>query len=108
MLELEKYYPIDNKKEKKIWDEIMNIPNNEWENKNIDREINIINNKNIPKTLRVVQLNMLPALIIEILNGFSNQDNEKTLNSECKWCGNDVHCKECSEFNQPLDKPLEL
>jgi hypothetical protein len=68
MLQLEKYYPIDKDTVKKRWDEIMNIPNNEWENKHLDREIDLINNKNAPRTLRVTQLNMLPYLVIEILN----------------------------------------
>ena len=69
MLKLEKYYPIDKDKVKKRWDEIMNIPNDQWNLKNIDREIEVINDNEYPYTLRTVKLNMLPALIIEILNG---------------------------------------
>jgi hypothetical protein len=68
MIQIEKYCPIDKDMVKKRWDEIMNIPNNEWEERNLDREIDLINNTNIPKTLRLIQLNMLPVLIIEILN----------------------------------------
>jgi hypothetical protein len=68
MIQIEKYCPIDKDMVKKRWDEIMNITNNEWEERNLDREIDLINNTNIPKTLRLIQLNMLPVLIIEILN----------------------------------------
>jgi hypothetical protein len=68
MIQIEKYCPIDKDTVKKRWDEIMNITNNEWEERNLDREIDLINNTNIPKTLRLIQLNMLPVLIIEILN----------------------------------------
>ena len=69
VLKLEKYYPIDKDKVKKRWDEIMNIPNDQWNLKNIDREIEVINDDEHTYTLRTVKLNMLPALIIEILNG---------------------------------------
>ena len=68
MIQIEKYCPIDKDMVKKRWDKIMNIPNNEWEERNLDREIDLINNTNIPKTLRLIQLNMLPVLFIQILN----------------------------------------
>lgn len=68
MLKIEDYYPINKDKLKKRWDEIMNIPNDQWNLKNIDREIEVINDSEYPYTLRTVKLNMLPALAIEILN----------------------------------------
>lgn len=68
MLQLKDYYPIDREKVKKRWDEIMNIPNKQWEILGVDRKIEIINDVDFPGTLRTVQLNMLPALIIEIIN----------------------------------------
>ena len=68
MIELEKYYPIDRNKVRSKWDEIMNIPNNQWDINNIDNEIEVINDDKYPYTLRTAKLNMLPYLIIEILN----------------------------------------
>jgi hypothetical protein len=67
MLNIKDFYPIDRNLVKKKWHEIMNIPNNEWERLDVDRNIDIINNPSYPMTLRLVQLNLLPALIIEIL-----------------------------------------
>lgn len=67
MLKLEDYYPIDREKVKKRWDEIMNVPNDQWHILEVDRKIEIINDKEYPNTLRLIQLNMLPALIIEII-----------------------------------------
>lgn len=34
----------------------------------VDNKIEIINNEEYPSTLRTVQLNMLPALVIDIIN----------------------------------------
>lgn len=68
MLQLRDYYPIDREKVKKRWDEIMNIPNDQWKILEVDRKIEIINDTGFPSTLRTVQLNMLPALVIEIIN----------------------------------------
>ena len=68
MLQLKDYYPIDRNKVKKRWDEIMNIPNDQWNILDVDRKIEIINDDEYPGTFRTVQLNVLPALIIEIIN----------------------------------------
>jgi hypothetical protein len=67
MLELQNFYPINLEVVKKRWHEIMNIPNNAWEEFDVERNINLINNTNAPHTLRTVQLNLLPALVIEII-----------------------------------------
>lgn len=68
LLKLEDYAPINRDFVKEKWDEIMNVPNNEWEDKNIDRELAVINNTGLPRTLRLFQLNVLPALIIRIID----------------------------------------
>lgn len=67
MLQIKDYFPIDRDKVKKRWDEIMNIPNDQWNLLGVERKIEIINDPDYPGTLRSVQLNMLPALIIEII-----------------------------------------
>ena len=67
MLELKNFYPINLEEVKKRWNEIMNIPNTAWEDLEVERNIRLINNTNAPHTLRTVQLNLLPALVIEII-----------------------------------------
>lgn len=69
MLQLSDFYPIEIEKVKKRWDEIMNIPNDSWNQLEVEKNIRLINNTGLPHTLRVVQLNLLPALIIEIIRG---------------------------------------
>lgn len=68
MIELKKYYPIDKDKVKKRWNEIINIPNDQWYLNDVDKKIDVINDEGLPNTLRTLKLNMLPALVIEILN----------------------------------------
>ena len=68
MKELKDYYPINRDAVKARWDEIMNIPNDQWETNNVERTIMIVNNKILPATLRTVKLNMLPVLVISILD----------------------------------------
>ncbi len=67
MLHLKDFYPIDREKVKKRWDEIMNVPNNCWQDLDVDRKIDVINDIGYPGTLRTIQLNILPALVIEII-----------------------------------------
>ena len=45
----------------------MNIPNSQWEILGVERSIEIINDQDYPGTLRTSKLNMLPALVIEII-----------------------------------------
>ena len=78
MLHLKDYCPIDREMVKKRWDEIMNIPNDQWQILGVDRKIEVINDDDYPGTLRTVQLNMLPALIIEIINLGRLAEVEKT------------------------------
>lgn len=68
MLLIKDYYPINREYVKEQWNDIMNVPNDQWNIKQVDRAIDIINDENYPLTLRTVQLNMLPALIIRIID----------------------------------------
>jgi hypothetical protein len=68
MLQLNDYYPIDRDMVKKEWDEIMNIPNNQWNVREVDKDLAFINDSDYPHTFRTIRLNMLPALIIKILD----------------------------------------
>lgn len=68
MLHLINYVPIDKKKVKKHWDKIMNIPNDQWNILEIEKNIDIINDTSYPTTLRTVKLNLLPYLVIEAID----------------------------------------
>jgi hypothetical protein len=68
MLQLSNYIPMPIERIKIRWDEIMNIPNDEWNRLDVERSINLINNRNAPHTLRTVTLNMLPVLVIRIMD----------------------------------------
>lgn len=67
MLELKDFIPIDKDKVKTRWDEIMNVPNDQWNIRKLDHEIDVINDEDYPTVLRTVKLNMLPALVINII-----------------------------------------
>lgn len=73
MLHLKDYYPINRDYVKTRWDEIMNIPNDIWRDLEVERLIEIINDEEYPHTFRTVQLNVLPALIIEIIKSNNKQ-----------------------------------
>lgn len=66
MLKLEDYVPIDIEHVKKKREKIYNIPNSGGSD--IERSLKIINNKTLPNTLRIYQLNHLPYCVIDILN----------------------------------------
>ena len=67
MLQLKDFYPIDIDYVRVQWNKIMNIPNSQWEILGVERSIEIINDQDYPGTLRTSKLNMLPALVIEII-----------------------------------------
>ena len=67
MLNLKDYAPIDRDGVKARWDEIMNIPNDQWNILGVDQMIKVINDPGYPATLRTVELNTIPALVIEII-----------------------------------------
>lgn len=68
MIQIKDYCPIDVDYVKKEWDKIMNVPNDQWNIRGIDKELEVINDDGYPYTLRTIKLNLLPNLIIEILN----------------------------------------
>ena len=69
LIELEDYCPIDLDRVKDKWDEILNIPNEQWGLNHVAGQIMIVNDTELPNTLRTVKLNMLPNLVITILDG---------------------------------------
>lgn len=68
MKKLEDYVPIDAKDLRWEWENIMNVPNTQWQTLEIERKLKIINDPGFPATLRTIQLNMLPVLVFEILD----------------------------------------
>lgn len=48
MLQLKDFYPINLEYVRMRWDEIMNIPNNAWQELDVERNIKLINNLNAP------------------------------------------------------------
>ncbi len=65
LIEVKDFIPIDINTTKKEFDKIMNVPNTQWAN--IISDINVVNNTNLPLTLRTFKLNTLPYIIIKIL-----------------------------------------
>lgn len=66
MLQLKDYTPIDIDYVKKEREKIYNIPNSNMEY--IKRDLQSINDKSLPNTLRIYLLNHLPYCVINILN----------------------------------------
>ena len=66
ILKPENYVPIDVGKVKADWQKVMNVPNNAW--KQIEIDIDVINDTNAPYTLRTWKLNQLPFMVVQILN----------------------------------------
>ena len=65
MIQLEKFLPIDIDSVKKERDKIYSIPNDEWNA--IKRDLEIINDITLPRTIRLYMLNHLPYCVIEII-----------------------------------------
>lgn len=70
LLELENYVPINIPEVKKRWDDIVNIPNCLWDD--IELDLRVINNDDLPYTLRLTKLNGLPWVLVQILNLMKN------------------------------------
>lgn len=68
LLELKDYVPIDKRYLSSQRAKYIDIPNDGWDI--ISRDIDIINNENLPTTLRVYKLNSLPFIIIQIMNPY--------------------------------------
>lgn len=68
MIHLKDYVPINKAKVKIEWNKIMNVPNDQWNILEVEKRIDLINNVGLAATLHTVALNMLPYLVIEILN----------------------------------------
>lgn len=65
MLELENYVPIDIEKVSKEYLRIYNVPGNRIPN--IIRELETINNEQLPVTLRTFLLNHIPICIFKLI-----------------------------------------
>lgn len=66
LLDLKDFIPIDIRYVASQRAKYLNVPNSDWDN--IQRDIEVINNTNLPTTLRVYKLNCLPWIIIEIIS----------------------------------------
>jgi len=66
-VKLKEHLPIDKDYVKSQWDEIINIPNDQWEILGIDSDLNLINSEDYPYTSRELRFNLLPHLVIQII-----------------------------------------
>jgi hypothetical protein len=67
ILDPDEFVPIDYRKVRDEWDKVMNVPTNAWRQISID--IDVINDRSAPYTLRTFKLNQLPFMVIQILLG---------------------------------------
>ncbi|MFW6377084.1 MAG: hypothetical protein ACOCZ5_00425 [bacterium] len=65
LLKPENFTPINIKEVEKDWKRINNIPNSKW--KQIQRDLEIINDDGYPYTLRTFRLNNLPYCVVIIM-----------------------------------------
>ena len=65
LLNPDDYTPINSERIKEIRDEMCNVPNNGW--KQIKWDIDTINNKELPLTLRTYMFNHLPYCVVNII-----------------------------------------
>ena len=75
MLDINDFVPIDLEYVFSKRNEIYNIPNSGWSD--IERDINTINDKLLPVTLRTYLLNHLPYCVIEILSELNSHRVDK-------------------------------
>lgn len=65
LLKPEDFTPINIDEIRKDWERINNIPNSQWEK--IQRDLEVINDDELPYTLRTFKLNNLPYCVVIIL-----------------------------------------
>lgn len=74
LLKLEDYYPIDIEYIKQQWEIIFDISNDQWNIQDMEYHLSLINDKRYPKTFRTFKLNLLPNIIIRIIDLKKNDD----------------------------------
>lgn len=105
MLYLENYVPIDKEKVKEHWNKIINVPNNQWELLEIEEKIDVINNKELPSTLRTIKLNLLPYLVIEAIDSDIKELKRKQTKTDLLKALSNKTVKQ--DFKERLVKAIE-
>ena len=78
MFKLEDYYPINEEEVREAWGHQINgLAQEYYDYYEVEKNIEYVNNTALPDAYREFRLNMLPAMVIAILNTRKYKENAK-------------------------------